>query len=157
MLRHLFLLLVSLFLALCAAAAARGSELGLMRTVGAEKVELLNGVGYASIARRGTLLARVGLGRIVVADLPGGAAPTVRCDRRGIRVSATTRSYRGAGVSCRISGGPWRTSLRGRNIDVSGVVRGNLALDGGSGWFRIDEGAWRRWPQVLRRYMLGLG
>jgi hypothetical protein len=129
----------------------------MLRTAGAEEVELLNGVGYASIARRGTLLTRVGHGRIVVRDLPGGTPPTVRCDRRGTRVSATTVVYRGYGVSCRVSGGPWRTSLRGRNIDASAIVRGSLALDGGSGWFRIGDRPWRRWPLTLRQYTLGLG
>jgi hypothetical protein len=155
--RRFFLLVLGGALAFAVAPATHASETTALRTPGAVGVSLRDGVGYASIARRGSLLMRVGRGRVAITDLPGGEAPRVTCDRGGRRVSRATVVYRGRRVSCRVFGGPWRVRLRGRNIDADGVVLGSLTLDreGSRGWFSIDGSRYRLWPASRTSYKLG--
>jgi hypothetical protein len=154
--RQLLLFVLSGALVLVAIPAAQTSAATALRTPGAVGVSLRDGVGLASISRRGSLLMRVGYGRIWVTDLPGGSAPNVSCDRRGRRVSDSTVVYRGSGVSCRVFGGPWRVRMRGRNIDADGVVLGYLTLDreGARGRYSIDGSRYRLWPASRTTYRL---
>ena len=117
----------------------------------------LDGIGYAAVSRRGSLLVRVGRGRISVTDLPGGSAPSVSCDRRGTRVSSSTVVYQGRRVSCRVFGGPWKVRIKGRNIDADGVVAGYLTLDreGTRGLYSIDGSRYRLWPATRTRFTVG--
>jgi hypothetical protein len=155
--RRFLLLVLGGALALAAAPATQGAAETTLRTPGAVGVSLRDGIGSAAISRRGSLLVRVGRGRIWVTDLPGGTKPNVSCDRRGTRVSSSTVLYRGYGVSCRVFGGPWRVRMRGRNIDADGVVLGYLTLDreGAKGWYSIDGSAYRLWPLTRTRFRLG--
>jgi hypothetical protein len=153
--RRLLLLVLSGVFALVAIPAAHSATAAAFRTAGAESLSLLDGRGEATVSRRGSLLMRVGQGRIRVTDLPGGKPPNVSCDRAGTRVSSSTVVYRGAGVSCRVFGGPWRVGMRGRNIDASGVVRGYLTLAGTRGRYSIGGAAYRRWPTTTTRFKLG--
>jgi hypothetical protein len=153
--RHLLALVLVGMLALAATPATQAST-SAFRTPGAVGVSLRDGVGYASIRHRGSLLIRVGYGRIWVTDLPGGTKPNVSCDRVGRRVNDSTRVYGGSGVSCRVFGGPWRARMRGRNIDADGVVLGYLTLDreGARGWYSIDGSPYRLWPAARTTYRL---
>jgi hypothetical protein len=155
--RLLLLLVLGGALVLAAVPAAQTSAATALRTSGAVGVSLRDGVGFASISRRGSLLLRVGYGRVWVTDLAGGSAPSVSCDRRARRVSANTVVYRGSGVSCRVFGGPWQVRMRGRNIDADGVVLGHLTLDreGDRGRYSIDGGRYRLWPASRTIYRLG--
>lgn len=146
--RRFLLLVLGGALALAAAPAGQGASETALRTPGAVGVSLRDGIGSAAVSNRGSLLARVGRGRIWVTDLPGGTRPSVSCDRGGSRVNSSTVVYRGYGVSCRVFGGPWRVRMRGRNIDADGVVRGYLTLnrEGAKGWYSIDNSAYRLWP-----------
>ena len=154
--RRFLLLVLGGALALAAAPATQGSSETALRTPGAAGVSLRDGIGSAAISDRGSLLARVGRGRIWITDLPGGTKPSVSCDRGGTRVSSSTVLYRGYGVSCRVFGGPWRVRMRGRNIDADGVVRGYLTLDreGAKGWYSIENSPYRLWPLVPTRFTL---
>lgn len=154
--RRLILLFCGGALALAVAAATDASGPTAQRTPGAVGVSLRDGVGFASISRRGSLLVRLGRGRIWVTDLPGGSAPSVSCDRGGRRVSSSTVRYRGWGVSCRVFGGPWRVRMRGRNIDADGVVLGYLTLDreGDRGRYSIEGSSYRLWPASRTRFRL---
>lgn len=143
-------------LALAVAAATEASGPTAHRTPGAVGVSLRDGIGFAAISRRGSLLVRLGRGRIWVTDLPGGSAPSVSCNRAGRRMSSSTVRYRGRGVSCRVFGGPWRVRMRGRNIDADGVVLGYLTLDreGLRGRYSIDGDGYRLWPASRTRFRL---
>jgi hypothetical protein len=154
--RPLFLLVLGVGLALAGSSATDASGPTAQRTAGAVGVSLRDGVGYAAVSRRGSLLVRIGRGRIAITDLPDGPPPSVTCDRSGRRLSNSTMVYRGRGVSCRVFGGPWRVRIRGRNIDADGVVRGYLTLDreGARGRFAIDESAYRSWPTSRTRFRL---
>jgi hypothetical protein len=154
--RRLFLLVCAGVLALAAASATQGSGPTASRTPDAVGLSLRDGIGFASIKRRGSLLVRVGRGRIAVTDLPGGDTPSVSCDRRGARVNSSKVVYRGRGVSCRVFGGPWRVAIRGRNIDADGVVAGYLTLDreGALGLYSIDGSRYRLWPAARTRFTL---
>ncbi len=154
--RPLLLLVLGVGLALAGSSATDASGPIAQRTPGAVGVSLRDGVGYARVSRRGSLLVRIGRGRIAITDLPDGPPPSVTCDRSGRRVSSSTVVYRGRGVSCRVFGGPWRVRMRGRNIDADGVVRGYLTLDreGARGRFSIDGGAYRSWPASRTRFRL---
>ena len=154
--RRFLLLVLGGALALGAVPAAQPSATAVLRTPGAVGVSLRDGVGFASISRRGSLLVRVGYGRIWITDLPGGSKPSVSCDRRARRVNERTVVYKGSGVSCRVFGGPWRARMRGRNIDADGVVLGYLTLDreGSNGWYSIDGSGYRRWPLARTTFRL---
>lgn len=154
--RRFLLLVLGGALALGAVPAAQPSATTALRTPGAVGVSLRDGIGFASISRRGSLLMRVGYGRISITDLPGGTKPSVSCDRSGTRVGDSTVIYRGSGVSCRVFGGPWRVRMRGRNIDADGVVLGYLTLDreGAKGWYSIDGSRYRLWPLARTRFRL---
>ena len=154
--RPLLLLVLGVGLALAGSSATDASGPIAQRTPGAVGVSLRDGVGYARVSRRGSLLVRIGRGRIAITDLPHGPPPSVTCDRSGRRVDSSTVVYRGRGVSCRVFGGPWRVRLRGRNIDADGVVRGYLTLDreGARGRFSIDGGGYRSWPAHRTRFRL---
>ena len=154
--RRFLLLLCGGAFALAVAVATEASGPTAQRTPGAVGVSLRDGIGFAAISHRGSLLVRLGRGRIWVTDLPGGSAPSVSCDRGGRRVSSSTVRYRGRGVSCRVFGGPWRVRMRGRNIDADGVVLGHLTLDreGARGHFSIDGSPYRLWPASRTKFRL---
>jgi hypothetical protein len=155
--RRLLLLVLGGALALAAAPATQGAAEGVLRTPGAVGVSLRDGIGFAAVSSRGSLLVRVRHGRIWITDLPGGTKPSVSCDRSGARVSADTVLYKGYWVSCRVFGGPWRVRIRGRNIDADGVVLGYLTLDrdGRKGWYSINDSSYRLWPLVRTKLRLG--
>jgi hypothetical protein len=155
--RRIFLLVCAGALALAAASATHAPGSTALRTADAVGVSLRDGIGYAAVSRRGSLLVRLGRGRISVSDLPGGSPPSVRCDRRGARASSTTVVFRGRDVSCRIFGGPWRVRIWGRNIDADGVVAGYLTLDreGARGLYSIDSSRYRLWPSARTRFKVG--
>ena len=160
--RRILVLVTVAGLAVGAAEAASGAVPVALRTPGAEFVELSGGNGRAVIARRGSLLALVGQGRIRIVDLAGGGRPNLSC--RGIvrRVSATTVESSGRNLRCRVwsgaSGGPWQAIMRGRRISASGSVKGSLTLDavntGVAGLYRIGVGQWRQWPRRARTFEL---
>lgn len=149
-------------LAMGAADASYAQAGYTLRTSGAELVELRAGYGRAVIGRRGSVLIRVGTGRIRVVDLPGGLRPNRSCNKRGVRVSRSTIQYRGTDVRCRIwsgaSGGPWQAVINGRRINAAGSVRGSLTLDafdsGPRGTYRIGDGPLRWWPRTARTFTL---
>jgi hypothetical protein len=155
--RRFLLLVLGGALALAATPAIQGAAEDVLRTPGAVGVSLRDGIGFAAISRRGSLLVRVRHGRIWIKDLPGGTKPSVSCDRSGTHVSADTVLYRGYRVSCRVFGGPWRVRIRGRNIDADGVVLGYLTLDreGRRGLYSIDGSSYRLWPLARTRFRLG--
>jgi hypothetical protein len=151
--RRLFLLL-ALAVATALSAAAPASS-ALARTEGSQSFSLRGGSGIASVWQRGALLGHLRSGRLIVIDLPTSGSPTVivRGYETKKALNATTTEYRGRDMSFRIFGGTWRVRIRGRGIDVSGVVRGWLRLGGISGSYAIGDGDYRPWPvtpQVIR-------
>jgi hypothetical protein len=149
-----FFLLLALAVATALSAAASGSS-ALARTPGSESFSLRDGSGIASIWQRGALLGHLRSGRLIVVDLPAPGSPTVivRGHETKKALNADTTEYRGRDMSFRIYGATWRVRIRGRGIDVSGVVRGWLRLGGISGTFAIGDGEYQPWPatpQVFR-------
>lgn len=144
-------------------AAYAGSSV-LLRTPGAEAVELHRGNGRAVVTGRGALLVSMARGRLRIVDRPGGGRPSLseRCRSRAHRVSRTTLEVRGRNVGCFIWSGPrggsWQAVIRGRGISASGQVRGSLTLDavnsGRVGTFRIGGGGLRPWPRRVRTFAL---
>jgi hypothetical protein len=130
------------------------------RTTGSVLLSLKSGRGLAIIQSRGALLGRVKAGRIV-------ATPNVvvRCWRYKTRLASGMIRYRGVRKGCTYltfrvfsDDGTWRVRIRGRGINVSGVVRGSLALDGANtgrtGTYSIAGGEFRPWPRRLHTYSL---
>jgi hypothetical protein len=149
---------LSLLLALVvvtALSAAVPASAALARTPGSQSFSLRDGSGIASVWQRGALLGHLRSGRLIVVDLPSPGSPTVIVrghETKKVLNDATTE-YRGRDMSFRIFGGTWRARIRGRGIDVSGVVRGWLRLSGISGTYAIGDGEYQRWPttpQVFR-------
>jgi hypothetical protein len=162
--RRTLVLLAVAALAAGAAEAAFAYAPVLLRTPGAELVELQGGNGRAALTKRGALFINLGRGRIRVVDLPGAGRPNLNppCRRRARRVSARTVEIRGRDIGCRIwsgdDGGPWQVIIRGRRINASGSVLGSLTLDGvdrgATGLYRIAGGALQSWPRSARTYVL---
>jgi hypothetical protein len=158
--RRFLVLIVVAGLATGAAEAASGAVPVLLRTPGAEFIELRNGSGRAVVTRRGSLNVNIGRGRLRIIDLPGGMRPNITCKARWI--SSTTRQVRGRNIRCLIWSGdavaPWQVVMKGRRINASGRVRGSLTLDGrnsGSlGVYRIAGGDWKRWSRRARTTVL---
>ncbi len=162
--RRILVLVSVAILATAATEAAFGAVPVLLRTPGAEFVELENGNGRAAVARRGALLVNIGRGRLRVVDLAGGGRPHLsdQCRQRARRVSPRTVEIRGQDIGCVIlsgdDGGPWQVIMRGRRISASGRVVGSLTLDaadrGSTGRFRIGDRPWRSWPRRVDTYGL---
>ena len=162
--RRILVLLTVAALAAGAGEAAFGSVPVLLRTPGAEFVQLENGNGRAALSKRGALFISLGRGRIRVVDLPGAGRPNISapCQRRARRVSARTVEIRGRNLGCRIwsgdDGGPWQVIIRGRGINASGSVLGSLTLDGvdrgPTGSFKIADRSSQSWPRTARTYVL---
>jgi hypothetical protein len=162
--RRLLVLVTIAGLATGSAEAASGAVPVLLRTPGAELVELQDGNGRAVIARRGSLLLTIGSGRLRIIDLPGAGRPNLnlQCSRRARRVRANAVEVTGTNIRCRIwsgqNGGPWQVVIRGRGISASGIVRGSLTLDavntGPTGQYRIAGESWKRWPREARTFLL---
>jgi hypothetical protein len=147
-----------LFLALAvvtALSAAVPASAAVARTPGSQSFSLRDGSGIASVWQRGALLGHLRSGRLIVVDLASPGSPTVIVrghETKKVLNDATTE-YRGRDMSFRIFGGTWRVRIRGRGIDVSGVVRGWLRLSGISGTYAIGDGDYEPWPptpQVFR-------
>jgi hypothetical protein len=149
-----FLLLLALAVATALTALVPANS-ALARTPGSQTFSLRDGSGIASVWQRGAILGHLRSGRLVVVDLPTPGSPTVivRGHETKRVLSETTTEYRGRDMSFRIFGGTWRARIRGRGIDVSGVVRGWLRLGGVSGTYAIGDGDYKPWPatpQVFR-------
>jgi hypothetical protein len=162
--RRTLLLVMIAGLAMGAAEASSGAVPVLLRTPGAELVDLQGGNGRAVIARRGSLFLTVGSGRVRIVDLPGAGRPNLNppCQRRARRVRPNAVEVTGANIGCRIwsgeNGGPWQVVIRGRRISAGGVVKGSLTLDaansGPPGLYRIAGESWKRWPRQARTFPL---
>jgi hypothetical protein len=162
--RRLLVLVTIAGLATGSAEAASAAVPVLLRTPGAEQVELRDGNGRAVIARRGVLLVTVGSGKLRIVDLPGGERPNLnrRCQDRARRVRPNAVEVTGTNIRCQIwsgqNGGPWQVVIRGRRISASGIVRGSLTLDavnrGPVGQYRIAGESWKRWPREARTFSL---
>jgi hypothetical protein len=162
--RQILVLLTVAALAAGAAQAAFGSVPVLLRTPGAEFLELEGGNGRAAVTRRGALLVTIGKGRLRIVDLRGGGRPSLSppCQRRARRVSPRTVEIQGRDIGCRISSedgaGPWQAIMRGRRINASGRVYGSLTLDGAdrgpTGTYSIGGGRSLPWPREVDTYVL---
>ena len=134
--------------------AVVGGALAAPATASARRsLELVGGTGFAAIANRGAVIGRVGAGRVVVIHKSGYAAPSgyVRGCNLGRRGSFRTKLVcRGdRTISFYVHGGRWRVKMRGRAINVSGVVSGALTLrDGEAGTYWVSGMSRRRaWPE----------
>jgi hypothetical protein len=151
--RRFLLLALAVATALTAAAPASSA---VARTPGSQTFSLRDGSGIASVWQRGALLGHLRSGRLVVVDLPAPGKPTVIVRGHETRraLSETATEYRGSDMSFRIFGGTWRVRIRGRGIDVSGVVRGWLRLGGTSGTYAIGDGDYEPWPEIPQVFRL---
>jgi hypothetical protein len=145
---------------LAAVSAALAAQTTVARTPGSVALSLNSGHGLAVISSHGALLGRIRAGRIV-------ATPNVvvRCWRYRKRLASGLIRYRGRGEDCAnitlhvaTNDGAWRLRIRGRGINVSGVAKGSLLLDGvdlgSTGLYSISGGQYRAWPRSARTYAL---
>jgi hypothetical protein len=152
--RRLFLLLA--LTVVTALSAAVPASAALARTPDAQSFSLRDGSGIASVWQRGALLGHLRSGRLIVVDLPSPGSPRVivRGHETKRVLNDSTTEYRGRDMSFRIFGGTWRVRIRGRGIDVSGVVRGWLRLSGISGTYAIGDGDYEPWPTTPQIFRL---
>lgn len=150
------LLVLSLVVAAALATGLGAEAAELARTPGSESLSLRNGTGRAVIWQRGSILGRIRNGRLVVVDLSTAHPTTVIVRGHESRevLDESTTVYIGRDMSFRIFGSAWRVRVRGRGINVSGIVRGWLRLVGTKGTFAIGESKYRRWPTELQTFKL---
>jgi hypothetical protein len=155
------LLIGTLLLAgLAAVSAALSAQTIMARTPGSVSLSLKSGHGLAVISSRGALLGRVRAGKIV-------ATPNVvvRCWRYRKKLASGLIRYRGRAEECTYitlhvasDNGAWRVRIKGRGINVSGVAKGSLLLDGvnsgSTGLYSIAGGQYRAWPRSPHTYTL---
>jgi hypothetical protein len=91
-----------------------------------------DGKGVVQIAARGSVIGRVGQGRILVIDAnPYDAVrPRIRGARWHARRSRKMTVYGGRNLRYRLAGGFFRLRLAGLGIDLSAVGRGAVTLKG---------------------------
>lgn len=160
--RRLLVLATVAALAAGSAETAFGAVPVLLRTPGAELVELRDGNGRAAVAGKGALNIQLDRGRIRIVDLSDAGRPNLTCQRRIRRVSPRTVEIRGRDVRCLVwsgaNGAKWQAIIRGRGASAGGSVRGSVTLDavdsGPTGRFRIGGSAWRSWPRSPRTHVL---
>lgn len=162
--RRVLVLLAVATLAVGAAESAFGSVPVLLRTPGAELVELRDGNGRAVVTGKGALNIRLVRGRIRVVDLSDPGRPNLsdQCKRRAHRVSRRTVEIRGRDIRCLVwsgeNGARWQAIMRGRGINAGGSVKGSVTLDaadrGPTGRFRIGDQDLRPWPRSADTYVL---
>ena len=158
--RRRLLIGTSLLAGLAAVSAALSAQATLARTPGSVSLSLKSGHGLAVIGSHGALLGRVRAGKIVVTpDF------VVRCWKYRTKLASGLIRYRGRAEGCAYitlhvgsQDGAWRLRIRGRGINVSGVVRGSLLLDGvnsgSTGLYSISGRQYRAWPRSAHTYSL---
>jgi hypothetical protein len=126
---------------------------------GEESAELLNGYGTAAVtARSGALFGNIRKrGKVRITDFRAGPKTTVGvsgCERKK-RVNSRTIVCAGRDLGVGVYGGRWRVTVKGRDIDLSTVLRGKLGLVGTSGTYSLRSGPARDWPTQRRTFRLG--
>ena len=147
---------------LAAVPGALGAQSVAARTPGSVQLSLQNGRGLAVIQLRGALLGRIRAGRIVATR-----NVVVRCWKYRTELASGLIRYRGRGEDCasialyvssQNGDGTWHVRIRGRGINVSGVARGSLTLDGANtgptGTYSIGGRAKKPWPRGSRTFSL---
>ena len=140
---------------LAAVPGALGAQSVAARTPGSVQLSLQNGRGLAVIQ-----LGRIRAGRIVATR-----NVVVRCWKYRTELASGLVRYRGRGEDCASitlyvssQNGTWRVRIRGRGINVSGVARGSLTLDGANtgptGTYSIGGRAKKPWPRGSRTFSL---
>lgn len=126
---------------------------------GEESAELHQGYGTAALtARSGALFGNIWKrGKIRITDFPAGPRTTVSvsgCEQRK-KVNSRTLVCSGRDLGVGVYGGRWRVTVKGRDIDLSSVLRGKLGLVGSSGTYSLRSGPARDWPTQRRVFRLG--
>ena len=162
--RRILVLVTAVALAAGAAEAAFGSVPVLLRTPGAELVELRDGNGRAAITGKGAFNIQVDRGRVRIVDLSDPGRPNLTDGRRcrAQRISRRTVEIRGRDIRCLVwsgeNGARWQAILRGRGISGGGSVRGSVTLDGAdvgpTGTYRTGDSDFRRWPRSVETHVL---
>jgi hypothetical protein len=147
---------------LVAVPGALGAQAVAARTPGSVQLSLQAGRGLAVIQLRGALLGRIRAGRIVATR-----NVAVRCWKYRTKLASGLIRYRGRGEDCasitlyvssQNGDAPWHVRIRGRGINVSGVARGSLTLDGANtgptGTYSIGGRAKKLWPRDSRTFSL---
>ena len=147
---------------LVAVPGALGAQAVAARTPGSVQLSLQAGRGLAVIQLRGALLGRIRAGRIVATR-----NVAVRCWKYRTKLASGLIRYRGRGEDCasitlyvssQNGDAPWHVRIRGRGINVSGVARGSLTLDGANtgptGTYSIGGRAKKPWPRDSRTFSL---
>jgi hypothetical protein len=147
---------------LVAVPGALGAQAVAARTPGSVQLSLQAGRGLAVIQLRGALLGRIRAGRIVATR-----NVAVRCWKYRTKLASGLIRYRGRGEGCasitlyvssQNGDAPWHVRIRGRGINVSGVARGSLTLDGANtgptGTYSIGGRAKKPWPRDSRTFSL---
>jgi hypothetical protein len=147
---------------LVAVPGALGAQAVAARTPGSVQLSLQAGRGLAVIQLRGALLGRIRAGRIVATR-----NVAVRCWKYRTKLASGLIRYRGRGEDCasitlyvssQNGDVPWHVRIRGRGINVSGVARGSLTLDGANtgptGTYSIGGRAKKPWPRDSRTFSL---
>jgi hypothetical protein len=119
-----FALLVALGVPATSAARARGPNDGTLSVRDAR--------GTITISGRGGVIGSFAQGRVTISDpVEGdGTGPIVTGDEWSRERNETTTTWGGTRVRFRIIGGAFRIVVRGRGINLSAVMKGNVTLKG---------------------------
>jgi hypothetical protein len=129
------LLLVALTTGSLAAAALAGAA---RPPVEDGTLTVREGRATIQLRMKGTVIGRLGRGRLTVTDSPDGATIIVRGEEGEIPISGRTTAYTGRNIRFRIADEKrFTVKLAGKGLNFSAVGRGDGWIDG---WGDPDEG-----------------
>ena len=119
------------------------------------------GRGMLTLKVTGTVIGRVGNGRVQVRDFkPGdGNDPQWSCKRH--RISRQVSYCKGRNLGFRVEDGRFTVNVRGTGISISAVAHGQVDVDGAGdtgvndGVMSIDDGTYQSLPDFLTTFPLG--
>ncbi len=126
-------------------------------------VSVKNANGKVAIVARGSFIGYCDSCTIWVndPDPTDGSAPTITNFDLSQNLTDTKTLYHGSAMRFRMVGGFWRVVIQGKGIDLSGIGRGQVVLDGAGGsidgTYQFDGDTYRSMPDFELRFPLGTG
>jgi hypothetical protein len=126
-------------------------------------VSLKNANGKVAIVARGSFIGYCDSCTIWVndPDPTDGSAPTVTNAEASHSLTDRKTLYTGNAMRFRMVGGFWRVVVQGKGIDLSGIGRGQVVLNGAGGstdgTYQFDGDIYRSMPDFELRFPLGTG
>jgi len=119
------------------------------------------GRGLLTLNVTGTVIGRVGNGRVQVRDFRPGDGNNPQWSCKWHRISRQVTYCKGRNLGFRVEDGHFTINVRGSGISISAVAHGQVGVDGAGdtgvndGVMSIDDGTYQSLPDFLTTFTLG--